>query len=60
LICVKDLASRERTMQLSERTSPSMYKRILICTDGSRLAQTAAREGVELAACLGSSVVALL
>ena len=37
-----------------------MYKRILICTDGSRLAQRAAREGIELAAALGSSVVALL
>lgn len=37
-----------------------MYKRILICTDGSRLAQRAAREGVELAASLGSIVVALL
>lgn len=37
-----------------------MYKRILICTDGSRLGQRAAREGVELASSLGSSVVALL
>jgi nucleotide-binding universal stress UspA family protein len=37
-----------------------MYKRILVCTDGSRLAQRAAREGVELAASLGSSVVGLL
>lgn len=37
-----------------------MYKRILVCTDGSRLAQRAAREGVELAASLGSNVVALL
>jgi nucleotide-binding universal stress UspA family protein len=37
-----------------------MYKRILICTDGSRIAQRAAREGIELAARLGSSVVALL
>jgi len=37
-----------------------MYKRILVCTDGSRLAQRAAREGIELAASLGSSVVALL
>jgi nucleotide-binding universal stress UspA family protein len=37
-----------------------MYRRILICTDGSKLAQRAAREGVELAASLDSSVVALL
>jgi len=37
-----------------------MYRRILICTDGSRLAQRAAREGIELAASLGSSIVALL
>lgn len=37
-----------------------MYRRILICTDGSRLAQRAAREGVELAASLDASVVALL
>lgn len=37
-----------------------MYKRVLICTDGSRLAQRAAREGIELAACLGSSAIALL
>ena len=37
-----------------------MYKRILVCTDGSRLAQRAAREGVALAASLGASVVGLL
>jgi nucleotide-binding universal stress UspA family protein len=37
-----------------------MYKRILLCTDGSALAQRAAREGVRLAASLRASVVALL
>jgi len=37
-----------------------MYKKILICTDGSRLAQRAAREGVELAAGLRASVLVLL
>jgi nucleotide-binding universal stress UspA family protein len=37
-----------------------MYRRILVCTDGSRLAQRAAREGLELAARLKASVVALL
>ena len=37
-----------------------MYQRILVCTDGSKLAQRAAREGVELAAALGARVVALL
>jgi len=38
----------------------AMYKRILVCTDGSPLAQSAAREGVKLAASLGASIVALL
>jgi nucleotide-binding universal stress UspA family protein len=48
-------------MHLSKNTARCvMYRRILICTDGSRLAQRAAREGVELAAALDSSVVALL
>jgi nucleotide-binding universal stress UspA family protein len=37
-----------------------MYKRILVCTDGSPLAQRAAREGVKLAASLRAAVVALL
>jgi hypothetical protein len=37
-----------------------MYRRILVCTDGSALAQRAAHEGVQLAAKLGASVVALL
>ncbi len=37
-----------------------MYKRILICTDGSRVGRRAVREGVELAAALGASVIALL
>ena len=37
-----------------------MYKRLLVCTDGSPLAQSAAREGVKLAASLGGRVVALL
>lgn len=37
-----------------------MYRRILVCTDGSALAQRAAREGVRLAAKLGARVVALL
>lgn len=37
-----------------------MYRRILVCTDGSALAQHAACEGVRLAAKLKSSVVALL
>jgi nucleotide-binding universal stress UspA family protein len=37
-----------------------MYKRILVCTDGSALAQRAAREAVKLAASLGASIVALL
>jgi nucleotide-binding universal stress UspA family protein len=37
-----------------------MYRRILVCTDGSALAQSAACEGVQLAAKLGASVVALL
>lgn len=37
-----------------------MYRRILVCTDGSVLAQRAAREGVKLAAKLHASVVALL
>lgn len=37
-----------------------MYKRILLCTDGSKLAQSAAAEGVRLAAALGAKVVALL
>ena len=37
-----------------------MYKRLLVCTDGSPLAQRAAREGVKLAASLRARVVALL
>lgn len=37
-----------------------MYRRILICTDGSALAQRAARHGVQLASKLGAQVVALL
>jgi nucleotide-binding universal stress UspA family protein len=37
-----------------------MYRRILVCTDGSALAQRAAKEGVQLAAKLGASLVALL
>lgn len=37
-----------------------MYRRILVCTDGSALAQRAAREGVKLAASLGAGVVALM
>ncbi len=37
-----------------------MYKRLLVCTDGSPLAQSAAREGVKLAASLRARVVALL
>jgi len=37
-----------------------MYRRILVCTDGSALAQRAAHEGIQLAAKLGASVVALL
>ena len=37
-----------------------MYRHILVCTDGSALAQRAAREGIKLAASLGASVVALL
>lgn len=37
-----------------------MYKRILVCTDGSALAQRAAVEGVKLAAALGAGVVALM
>ncbi|HSS07211.1 MAG TPA: universal stress protein [Rhodanobacteraceae bacterium] len=37
-----------------------MYKRLLVCTDGSPLAQRAAREGVKLAASLHARVVALL
>ncbi len=37
-----------------------MYRKILVCTDGSVLAQRAAKEGIKLAAELGSSVVALL
>jgi nucleotide-binding universal stress UspA family protein len=37
-----------------------MYKRILVCTDGSPLAQRAAREGVKLAEALRARVVALL
>ena len=37
-----------------------MYRRILLCTDGSTRAQLAAREGLELAAALRASVVVLL
>lgn len=37
-----------------------MYRRILVCTDGSALAQRAAFEGVDLAAKLKARVVALL
>ena len=37
-----------------------MYKRLLVCTDGSLLAQQAAREGVKLAASLRGRVIALL
>jgi len=37
-----------------------MYKRLLVCTDGSPLAQSAAREGVKLAASLRARAVALL
>jgi nucleotide-binding universal stress UspA family protein len=37
-----------------------MYQRILVCTDGSALAQRAAFEGIQLAAKLKAKVVALL
>lgn len=37
-----------------------MYRRILVCTDGSALAQRAAYEGILLAAKLKAKVVALL
>ena len=37
-----------------------MYRRLLVCTDGSALAQRAALEGVRLAAALRAEVVALL
>jgi len=37
-----------------------MYKRMLVCTDGSERAQRAAREGVKLASSLGANVVALM
>lgn len=37
-----------------------MYRRILICTDGSERAQQAVREGLKLAAALRASVVGLL
>ena len=37
-----------------------MYKRILVCTDGSRLAQRAAQDGVKLAEALGARIVVLL
>ena len=37
-----------------------MYRRILVCTDGSALAQSAAYHGIELAAQLKAGVVALL
>jgi nucleotide-binding universal stress UspA family protein len=37
-----------------------MYKRLLVCTDGSPLAQRAAREGVKLAVALRARVIALL
>ena len=37
-----------------------MYQRILVCTDGSTLAQRAAFEGVQLASKLKAKVVALL
>jgi nucleotide-binding universal stress UspA family protein len=37
-----------------------MYKRILLCTDGSKLARHAVDEGLKLAAALDAAVVALL
>ncbi|MGH8090845.1 MAG: universal stress protein, partial [Rudaea sp.] len=37
-----------------------MYRRIMVCSDGSALAQHAAHEGVALAAKLKAGVVALL
>jgi len=37
-----------------------MYKRILICTDGSQVGQRAAREGIELAATLRANAIVLL
>ena len=37
-----------------------MYRRILVCTDGSTVAQRAAFEGIDLAAKLKASVIALL
>lgn len=37
-----------------------MYKRLLICTDGSRVARRAVRDGIALAAALGASAVVLL
>lgn len=36
-----------------------MYQRILVCTDGSRVASRAVREGIELAASVGASAVVL-
>jgi hypothetical protein len=47
-------------MRTSRREDLAMYQRILIATDGSRLARRAAREGIELASALGASVVAVL
>lgn len=37
-----------------------MYKHVLVCTDGSILAQRAAREGIKLAAALRAAATALL
>lgn len=37
-----------------------MYKKLLVCTDGSPVAQRAALEGVKLAAAVGARIVALL
>lgn len=60
LTCIKRHGRKSSEAMSVVRTVARMYQRILVCTDGSRLAQRAAREGVKLAAALGSSVVALL